>query len=73
MATVARATNPDIEVVGVQAALFPSMFAKIKGEDHKIYCLVGDGECNEGVIWEAAMNAVKREQAAFGGGKFLTI
>mgnify|MGYP001545792429 FL=1 len=35
--------------------------AKIKGEDHKVYCLVGDGECNEGVIWEAAMNAAKYE------------
>jgi len=33
MATVARATNPHIEVVGVQAGLFPSMFAKIKGEE----------------------------------------
>ncbi|MBV7259277.1 threonine ammonia-lyase [Erythrobacter crassostreae] len=34
MATVAKSTNPDIEVVGVQAALFPSMFDKIKGESH---------------------------------------
>jgi threonine dehydratase len=33
MATVARAINPDIEVVGVQAGLFPSMFAKIKGQE----------------------------------------
>lgn len=33
MATVAKALNPDIEVIGVQAALFPSMFAKIKGEE----------------------------------------
>jgi len=33
--------------------------AKFKNEDHKIYCLVGDGECNEGLIWEAAMNAAK--------------
>jgi len=33
MATVTRALNPDIEVVGVQAGLFPSMFAKIKGEE----------------------------------------
>ncbi len=32
MATVARALNSDIEIVGVQAGLFPSMFAKIKGE-----------------------------------------
>ena len=33
MATVAEAMNPDIDVVGVQAGLFPSMFAKIKGEE----------------------------------------
>ncbi|MEL7188617.1 MAG: threonine ammonia-lyase [Pseudomonadota bacterium] len=33
MATVARATNPNIEVVGVQAGLFPSMYSQIKGED----------------------------------------
>ncbi len=33
MATVARAINPDIEMVGVQAALFPSMYSRIKGED----------------------------------------
>ncbi len=32
MSTVARALNPDTEVVGVQAGLFPSMFAHIKGE-----------------------------------------
>ncbi len=31
MATVAKAINPDIEVVGVQAGLFPSMFDRIKG------------------------------------------
>jgi len=34
MATVAKALNPAIEVVGVQAKLFPSMFARIKGEPH---------------------------------------
>ncbi len=33
MSTVAKATNPDMQVVGVQAGLFPSMFAKIKGEE----------------------------------------
>lgn len=33
MATVAKATNPHIEVVGVQAALFPSMYALINGEE----------------------------------------
>lgn len=33
MATVARATDPVIEVVGVQARLFPSMFARMNGLD----------------------------------------
>lgn len=33
MSTVARGMNPDIEVVGVQAELFPSMYAAIKGEE----------------------------------------
>ena len=32
MATMARAIKPDIEVIGVQAELFPSMYAHIKGE-----------------------------------------
>jgi len=33
MATVADAINPDIEMIGVQAELFPSMYAKVRGED----------------------------------------
>ncbi|MEE4207510.1 MAG: threonine ammonia-lyase [Erythrobacter sp.] len=33
MSTVARAFNPAIEIIGVQSALFPSMFAAIKGEE----------------------------------------
>lgn len=32
MATVADALNPDIEMIGVQAELFPSMHAKMRGE-----------------------------------------
>lgn len=35
--------------------------AKIKGDKHKVYCVVGDGECDEGIIWEAAMNASKNK------------
>ncbi|TVQ36508.1 MAG: transketolase [Spirochaetaceae bacterium] len=33
--------------------------AKMKKENHRVYCLVGDGECNEGLVWEAVMNAAK--------------
>jgi len=35
--------------------------AKVKKEDQTYFCLVGDGECNEGLIWEAAMNAGKNK------------
>jgi len=35
--------------------------AKIKQEPHNVYCVVGDGECNEGLIWEAVMNAAKNK------------
>ncbi|MCI5723088.1 MAG: transketolase [Erysipelotrichaceae bacterium] len=30
---------------------------KLDGNDHRIYCLIGDGETEEGEIWEAAMAA----------------
>lgn len=33
MATVAKTLRPEIEVIGVQAALFPSMYAKVKELD----------------------------------------
>ena len=32
MAVAAKATKPDLQVVGVQAELYPSMYAKLKGE-----------------------------------------
>ncbi len=32
MATVARAHKPDMEIIGVEAELYPSMYAKLKGE-----------------------------------------
>lgn len=31
-----------------------AMSAKLNNQKHKVYCVVGDGECNEGTIWEAA-------------------
>jgi transketolase len=30
---------------------------KLKNEPGIVYCLIGDGECNEGSIWEALMIA----------------
>ena len=33
------------------------MGSKIRRITNRIFCLVGDGECNEGTIWEAALLA----------------
>jgi transketolase len=42
---------------GLPQAVGMALAKKIKGESGRVYCLVGDGECNEGSIWEAAMLA----------------
>ncbi len=46
---------------GFSVACGMAKAAKMKGETHNIFCLVGDGECNEGLVWESAMNAAKNE------------
>ena len=35
--------------------------AKIKKQNHKIFVILGDGEINEGSIWESAMSASKHK------------
>ena len=42
---------------GLSAAAGMAYVAKKDGEKHKIYVVLGDGECNEGSIWEAALFA----------------
>ncbi len=42
---------------GFSAACGMAMAAKLKGEDYRVYALCGDGEIQEGQIWEAAMFA----------------
>ena len=34
-----------------------SISSKLNGDGFRVYCLVGDGEIEEGQIWEAAMSA----------------
>ena len=44
---------------GLPIAVGMTLAAKIKKEKHKIYVVVGDGEINEGSVWEAALSAAK--------------
>lgn len=42
---------------GLPIALGTALAARLQGKTYMTYCLLGDGECNEGSIWEAAMAA----------------
>lgn len=42
---------------GISAAVGMALANKIDENDHRIYVLLGDGECEEGQVWEAAMSA----------------
>ena len=43
--------------LGISFAVGVALACKSKGIDNHIYVLVGDGECNEGLLWEAVMAA----------------
>ena len=40
---------------GLSIAAGTGLAARIKGKDYKTFCVLGDGECDEGSNWEAAM------------------
>ena len=42
---------------GVSAAVGMAAAAKMNGKDYRVYTLLGDGEIQEGQVWEAAMLA----------------
>lgn len=42
---------------GLPMAVGMALASKIKAVNDRTYCLVGDGECNEGTVWEAVMLA----------------
>ena len=56
---------PGIEVAtgalgqGLSVANGMALAGKLDGKDYRVYVLLGDGELDEGQIWEAAMSAVK--------------
>ena len=41
--------------LGISAAAGMALSAKISGDDYRVYTIVGDGESEEGQVWEAAM------------------
>lgn len=43
--------------LGMSFAVGQALACKKKGLNCRVYSLVGDGECDEGLIWEAAMSA----------------
>ena len=63
-------SHPTIAIPGVEASTgalghgYPysvgvAMAAKMNAEKYLVYCMLGDGECQEGSIWEAANAVIK--------------
>jgi transketolase len=46
---------------GVSAAVGMALSAKLSNESYRVYALLGDGEIQEGQVWEAAMFAGHRK------------
>lgn len=46
---------------GISAAVGMALGAKLDGKDFRVYTLLGDGELQEGQVWEAAMLAGHRK------------
>jgi len=46
---------------GISAAVGMALSNKTDNNQHRVYALLGDGECEEGQVWEAAMAAAHYE------------
>jgi len=46
---------------GISAAVGMALSAKMREKDYRVYTLLGDGEIQEGQVWEAAMFAAHRK------------
>lgn len=46
---------------GLSAAVGMAIGLRSDGQDNRVYCIIGDGESQEGQIWEAAMYAAHRK------------
>ena len=46
---------------GICAANGMALAAKLDGKSYRVYAILGDGECEEGQVWEAAMFAAHKK------------
>jgi len=53
---------------GLSVGVGMALAARVTGRDHRVYVLLGDGELDEGQVWEAAMSA-----AHFGLGNLIGV
>lgn len=44
---------------GLSIGLGHALAARVDGRDYRVYVMIGDGEADEGQIWEASMSAAK--------------
>ncbi len=62
--------HPDPKVPGIEVStgslghglpigVGMALNAKLTAADHRVFVVLGDGECDEGSVWEAAMSAAK--------------
>ena len=49
---------------GLSAACGMALYAKVHQKDFRVYAIVGDGDLQEGIVWEAAMSAGHRGLSA---------
>ena len=58
-----RVTCPGVEMSagalgqGLSFAIGVALAGRLNSQDYRVYVLLGDGECDEGQVWEAAMAA----------------
>lgn len=44
---------------GMPMAMGMALAAKMDGKSHRVHCIIGDGECDEGAVWETALMAAQ--------------
>lgn len=46
---------------GISSAVGVALASKLKNDGSRVFCIVGDGECQEGQVWEAIMLAANKQ------------